>query len=189
MAQPLRKNSNHQAQTPPPVLSACFPAFPPSLLSLRRPCLSSKDKNFSHIPDFISAPFLSFSFHVFLQSTLIACPGVLGYSKPADTVKQDWRIPSPHGFSILLCGLQGLFNFHLLFYLQYVLSVTLLFQLTDLFNSSSYLKCICLFCWPWRHVSPSPYVSSSRISCSFCFHFHYRFSLLNVQQFYFWSLY
>lgn len=142
---PHRDNSNHQSQTPPPILSACFPAFPPCLLSLRRPCLSSKDQTFSHILDFIFCS-LPFFFHVYPQSMFIACLGVLGYAKPADAVKQDRRSPSPHGFSILLCGLQGLFNFHLLFYLQYVLSATLLFQLTDLFNSSSYLKCICLFC-------------------------------------------
>lgn len=116
-----------------------------------------------------SAPFLSFSFHVFPQSMFIACLAVLGYAKPEDAVEQDGRIPSPHGFSILLCGLQSLFNFHLLFYLQYVLSVTLLFQLTDLFSSSSYLKYICLFCWPWRHVSPSltsPVLESAAVSVS-----------------------
>lgn len=35
----------------------------------------------------------------------------------------------------------------------------------------------------------SPYCYNSRISCSFCFYFHYLSSLFAAQQFYFWSLY
>ena len=86
------------------------------------------------------------------------------------------------------CVLQALFNVHLLFYLQYIISwwlfsFSLQAYVTHLHtkNASSHfadLQGMCLL----------TILLQSRISCSFCLSLHYLFSLLNAQQFYFCSL-
>lgn len=60
------------------------------------------------------------------------------------------------------------------FFIFNISSLIGLFQLTNMFNSSSYLKCICILLTSKSCVS-SPYCSSFRTSCRFCFYFHYLF--------------
>lgn len=74
------------------------------------------------------------------------------------------------------------------FYLQYIFSLALPFQLTNMFDSSSYLKRMCILLTSKACVSPL-YCSSSRTSHRFCFCFHYLFFTPHCMQVYCCSLY